>query len=339
MVRVTIVSLIYKSPRMADWIYESVMGATPMIRRGEARFLFVANDPTPECLQHLESRGYDHIVSRSPARSVAELFAEGYAAPEYMHRVYRGYNEGIEHASSPTVVLINSDNYLCVDWLENLEKYATHESIITSTLVEPGHPRHGVFPDAIEADFGRTLDTFDAEGFLGFAERLKETGLVAGGAYMPCLFYREAALAAGLYPEGNLAGTSFEDVREYGDVAFFERLRRTGVRHYTSLDSVVYHLKEGEKDDGGAALHTQKGSTARAPSHPGRVARRAQVVVRRQGEDSHLGADWIGYLHSEVNRALRQLPRGVSRFLKPVLPSWGFRMLREAWLLVKRVVR
>ena len=46
-----------------------------------------------------------------------ELFALGYGAPEYMSRVYRGYNEGIRAAAGDYVVLINSDNYFSPDWL------------------------------------------------------------------------------------------------------------------------------------------------------------------------------------------------------------------------------
>lgn len=63
---------------------------------------------------------------------------------------------------------------------------------------------------------------------------------------MPCLLYRDVAVLAGLYPEGNIAGKSFSEVKRYGDEAFYDRLKRFGVEHITAKDSIVYHLKEGE---------------------------------------------------------------------------------------------
>lgn len=53
----------------------------------------------------------------------------------------------------------------------------------------------------------------------------------------------------GLYPEGNICSDRFEKIRQFGDVAFFEKLAVHGVEHFTAQDSVVYHLKEGEMDE------------------------------------------------------------------------------------------
>ena len=41
MLKVSIVSLIYQSARLADWVHESVHNFTPMIARGQAEFFFV----------------------------------------------------------------------------------------------------------------------------------------------------------------------------------------------------------------------------------------------------------------------------------------------------------
>lgn len=108
MLKVSIVSLIYQSARLADWVHESVHNFTPMIARGQAEFFFVANDPTHGLLAHLRKRGYQHIVNVNRRYSDDELFALGYGAPEYMSRVYRGYNEGIRAAAGDYVVLIKA---------------------------------------------------------------------------------------------------------------------------------------------------------------------------------------------------------------------------------------
>jgi hypothetical protein len=249
MVRISIISLIYQSPKLADWVYNSVLKYTPMVTRGEAEFFFVANDPTPALLDHLRAHRYDFVVNINKRYTNDELFALGYATPEYMSRVYRGYNVGIRHSKADYVVLINSDNYLSPDWLENLLKYSDRARVMSSTLVERHHPTFSVFPGALHGEFGGTAETFDEEGFLAFAARVKKTGIELGGAYMPTLFHRDIAIEAGLYPTGNIAGANFEEVSRYGDEAFFDTLATLGVVHYTALDSISYHLKEGERAD------------------------------------------------------------------------------------------
>lgn len=261
-------SLIYQSARLADWVHRSVMKFTPMIARGEAEFFFVANDPTRELLDHLRIRRYQHVVNINQRYSNEELFALGYAAPEYMSRVYRGYNMGMRHARGDLVVLVNSDNYFSPDWLENLMKYSDRSRVISSTLVERHHPRFSVFPGAFHGEFGGTPETFDEAGFLAFASRIKKTGLEPGSAYMPTLFHRDIAMEAGLYPCGNVAGQAFEHVTRYGDEAFFDTLESLGVSHFTALDSISYHLKEGERDDAPAPSPGEvgEGATTETPA-------------------------------------------------------------------------
>lgn len=247
--KVSVISLIYQSAALADWVHESVHRFTPMIARGEAEFFFVANDPTPGVIAHLDDKGYSYIVNVNRRYSNEALFELGYGGPEHMSRVYRGYNQGLRHSHADYVVLVNSDNYFSPDWLENLLKYSDRTKVISSKLVERYHPTFGVFPGALHGEFGDTAATFDETAFLDFVMRTKKTGLEKGGAYMPSLFHRDIAIEAGLYPSGNVAGQSFDDVARYGDEAFFDRLNAIGVSHYTALDSISYHLKEGERAD------------------------------------------------------------------------------------------
>jgi hypothetical protein len=249
MVKISIISLIYCSCTYADWIYESVQRFTPMLETGEAEFLFIANDPTEELLIHLEKKKYPFFLNRNEKKTNEELFQMGYGTPEYIHRVYRGFNVGIEKTQGDIVVLLNSDNCASPDWLENLLKYLGPDTIVSSQLAERSHPKYGVFPGAYHCEFGNHPKNFNEMEFLRFVERFKMTGIIEGGAYMPCAVYRENAISVGLYPEGNIAGKAFDDIIEYGDERFFHKLSDAGITHITALDSIVYHFKEGEMED------------------------------------------------------------------------------------------
>lgn len=249
MVEVSIVCLIYKSKQLAEALYESVLKYTPKLASGQAEFFFIANDPTEEVMEFLKDKKIPHYVNVNEHLDDEKLFSMGFGTPEYMRRVYQGYNLGILKAKGQKVALINSDNFFSTDWLENLVKYSDYKKVVSSTLVEPGQDRVGIFPYAIEKDFGRTLDDFKEKDFQDFAEKISKTGYTSGGAYMPCLLYKDIAVMAGLYPEGNLAGKSFDEVSRFGDEYFYDRLEEFGVEHITAKDSVVYHLKEGEKSE------------------------------------------------------------------------------------------
>lgn len=248
MVEFSIICLIYKSPKLADKFYESLINYTPKLKNGEAEFFFVANDPTKEVYKHLKKRNYPFILNINKKLSPEEMLNEGYGKPEYIRRVYQGYNEGIKHAKGKKVVLVNSDNFFSKDWLENLDKYLTFDKVICSTLVEPTHPTYGTFPEAKCANFGRTLRDFDNNKFQTYANMIKKTGLKSNGAFMPCMMYKDAAILAGLYPLGNISNGSFEEIKYFGDEFFYQKLSSFGIKQYTSKDSIVYHLKEGEKD-------------------------------------------------------------------------------------------
>lgn len=249
MVDVSIICLVYKSTQLAEALYESVLAHTPLLQTSKAEFFFVANDPTEEVVEFLKSKNIPHYINKNDHLSEDELFSKGFAAPEYMRRVYQGYNYGIQKAKGQRVVLINSDNFFSRDWLENLLKYADYTKVVSSTLIEPGQDNVGIFPFAVEKNFGRTLDDFDDSGFQSFAEKISKTGYSSGGAYMPCVLYKDIAIMAGLYPEGNIASNSFNEVARFGDEAFYDKLAQFGVEHITAKDSVVYHLKEGEKSE------------------------------------------------------------------------------------------
>lgn len=250
MVEVSIICLVYKSKQLAEALYKSLYDNTPMLKNGRAELILVANDPTEELVDFLKKKQYPHLINVNQHLSEKEMLKLGFGKPEYIRRVYQGYNRGIMEAKGHKICLINSDNFFAPDWLENLLKYLDYKTIVSSTLVEPGHKEFGVFPFAVEAKFGGTVDDFQEKKFYQFAAKMSKTGWSSGGAYMPCLLYKDVAFLVGLYPEGNLvADGDFQKISMYGDEAFYDRLRRFGIKHITAKDSIVYHLKEGEKSD------------------------------------------------------------------------------------------
>lgn len=250
MVKISIICLIYRSKKLCDWVYSSLLKYTPQIASGEAEFFFVANDPNDTVLAHLIEKGYPFVLNINKKYSEEELFQKGYGVPEYINRVYRGYNQGILHAKGERLVLINSDHYFSPDWLSNLLKYSDLRKVISCQLVEPGREKIGtVFHAAIKQNFGNNTDNFKEDEFIDFSYQIKKTGIKKGGGYMPCLLYKDAAVYAGLYPEGNIAGSSKEQIIRFGDMYFFDRLADLGVEHITAKDSICYHLDEGEKNE------------------------------------------------------------------------------------------
>lgn len=249
---ISIVSLIYKSTVFADAVRDSLYEFTPMLHSGEAEFFFVANDATPRIIEHLRRKQYPFIDNRNPFYSQDELFARGIGHPEYIARTYMGWNVAVKN-SKEIVVLVCSDNLFAPNWLENLVKHLRENRnlIVCCQLVERKHPRFDVFPGAIHAEFGTHPSNYDKAGFIALAAQMSRPGLRAGGAYMPCAFYRDEMMKrVGLFPEGNLHnGRDFFSIQTYGDEDYFKRAGQAGIAHVTSLDSFSYHFKEGEKDE------------------------------------------------------------------------------------------
>lgn len=247
--------LIYQSRVYGEAVKASLFKHTPHLRDGRAQLLFIGNDPTREVMKWLEHCGVLHDIQLNPKRSEAELFAMGFGKPEYIHRVYRGWNAAVNKAiahGADQIVLVNSDMMFSPGWLEALLEADDGTTLPVSQLVEPGHPQHEVFPGALKANFGRHPKVFREEEWLTYAADLLasgRSGLAEGGPYQPCLLRREWVERWGVFPEGNLAGGSFDEVKAYGDEAYFARLAEAGIRHRTVKHSLVYHIKEGEQDE------------------------------------------------------------------------------------------
>lgn len=234
---ISICSLIYKSKAYADSVWKSAHAFTPELNDGRARFFFVANDATDEVIEHLTEKYYPHVIQENRKLSDAELFILGFDPPEYMRRVYQGWNRAVKE-SEETFVLVNSDMMFSPNWLKNLVRWNDGKSIVCSQLVERKHPKYGKFQSAIEGDFGDHPSRFDDKGFLELAANHEHPGIYYGGAYMPCLMQKPVPY----YPEGNPHG-------HFGDQYLFDHMKANGYRHITAKDSIVYHFKEGEQSE------------------------------------------------------------------------------------------
>ncbi len=235
----SIASLIYRSPEYADSVWASAHENTPHLKDGRARFFFIANDATPGVIKHLVDRGYPHVIQENAVLKDAELADLGLRPPEYIRRVYQGYNRALME-SEEQAVLVNSDHIFSPGWLEGLLEFSTPARIVCSQLVERTNHKFTKFPRAYTGNFGGLKD-FNKTQFLAFAKNVSMKKIEADGAYQPCLVYRDKAIEAGLYPEGNTRTMT-------GDKDFFRRLREIGVQHVTAANSIVYHFKEGERD-------------------------------------------------------------------------------------------
>lgn len=247
--RVSIVALIYRSARLAEWVYEGLHEFTPELKDDTAEFFFVANDPTAGLLRFLKEKNYPHFVNRNPDKTEEELFKLGYAGPAYLHKSYRGWNEAVRRASGEEVVLWNSDMYPSPNWLKNLLKNFTPDRVVVAQLVERWG-QFGTFMGSVHREFNGPPE-FQKNEFLRLSLELQKDPRRAGrtspgGPYIPCLIRRSVALRSGLFPEGNIAGSSFNQIADFADQVFFRRLAALGVRHVTALDSIVYHMQRGE---------------------------------------------------------------------------------------------
>jgi hypothetical protein len=249
MEKVSIVCLIYKSISYCDFLYANIHKYTPEIERGNVEFYFVANDATEEILFHLNEMKYNHYINNNVKISETELFNMGYAYPEYITRVYKGYNFGIKMAKNPIVVLINSDNAFSENWLENLLNKLNNNVVVSSRMIQP----HNKFPNpknntlCEQYDFGKTLKEFNENTFINKVNELKTKTTSIGNAFMPLTLYKKQAELVGYYPEGNLNNGSYNEISITGDHAFINKLEKNNISHITSNDSIVYHFQEGEK--------------------------------------------------------------------------------------------
>ncbi len=238
--------MVYKSPDYTRFIAHE-LATTRAATRFPVSVRIVANDPVWQVEDVLDDVGFRLEVPTS-------VYYDPKPSDYYLNRVYRCWNHCVQQSFCENVCLVNSDMLFDTNWLTNLIKYAD-EYLPTSLLVESGKLTSGT--NAISKDFGRHPKTLDNQAFRSYSNELTQTNhneTRPGGLFMPCIFNRSKFLQLGGYPEGNIyndgAGTRNGPVIQSGDAWFFDRYCSAyNVSHITVMDSVVYHIQEGEMDE------------------------------------------------------------------------------------------
>ena len=248
MERISIISLIYQSIEYAEFLYDNIRRHTPELGTWDAEFFFVANDATPEVLAFLKEKKYPHYININPVYSDEDRFDKGFGFPEYMGRVYMGYNYGMRMARSPIITLVSSDNCFSPHWLHNLKKRLTHANVVSPRMIQPCwfmNPTNGSECEII--DFGTGVKSFQDVAFQERVKEIREDSTSIGNAFMPLMIYKDNARLVGYYPLGNLHDGDYNKIKSFGDQEFYKRLAELGIEHITSNDSIIYHFNEGEK--------------------------------------------------------------------------------------------
>lgn len=246
--KISIVCLIYQSTDYANFVYRNLLKYTPELLTGEAEFYFVANDASEEVLTYLKDNDLPYHINNNPIYTEEELFNMGFAFPEYINRVYSGYNYGIRVSENPIVVLINSDNAFSPGWLSGLKNKLSDTTVVSSKVIQP----HIFFnpinnSSCVVFDCGSSLGTFDEDKFINKVLEIKNDSISIGNAFMPLMLLKKQAEMVGYYPEGNLHNGNFNSIRVTGDHEFINKLEANGIHHITSNNSISYHFQEGEK--------------------------------------------------------------------------------------------
>lgn len=248
----SIASLVYASTRYAEHLWCMMQETTPELESGEAEFFVVANDASDEVLGYLAERAIPHVVQNNERLTESELMALGVGAPEYIRRVYQGWNRAVIEARADCLVLLNSDHMLSPGWLAALRKRWRPDLALSPLTIEPTG-RYGIFSEdagcgtgAVHGEHGRTLAEFDRDAFEAHAFTIGQDILTRGGAHQPVMVSKQEIVRAGMYPEGNLHAGEFDKIDEFGDQHLFRKLDEQGVKHRTWHGVVCYHFQEGE---------------------------------------------------------------------------------------------
>jgi GT2 family glycosyltransferase len=258
MEKITIISLIYQSVEFAKFQYENILKWTPELQTGEAEFYFIANDATDEVKKFLLDNKYPHYINDNIIISDEESYKLGYAFPEYIQRVYKGYNCGIKVSNNPIVLLINSDMYFSPNWLKNLKSKLSYKNVVTPKVIQPKDFRNPINNShCINYNCGSNIHNYNEEKFLNKVNEISVDSTSIGNLFMPIMGYKSNFELIGYYPCGNILQRKngqdsqynpklYKDVLYFGDVFLIKKLNLVGIEHITVNNSIIYHLDRGE---------------------------------------------------------------------------------------------
>lgn len=244
---VEVVSLVYKSVDYLHFITHQLKSDRCKVEGWDVGVRILANNASPEVLNELPKLDINYTIYKG-----------NYDANEYyLNKVYRAYNQCVITSNYDNVCLVNSDDGFSKDWLKNLLKHHDGINIPCSRLIESGKMpsgQHGI--NLGSSHFGRHCKEFNQSAFDIWVLEHSEDRILPGGLYMPCVFEKKRFIESGMYPCGNVYHNGIGtyayggQVLYAGDDFFFHQILepRYGMKHITVLDSLVYHIIEGEKD-------------------------------------------------------------------------------------------
>lgn len=243
---IEIISLIYKSTQYLKFVADQFKSGICNVDGWDVHYRILANDATKTVIDYLPSVGIPYTIYNSSNPN-----------EYYINRVYKAYNECIRTSMYDNVCLVNSDDVFCKDWLTNLLKHHDGINIPTSRLIESGK-KDGNGGNGINLknfNFGRHPNNFRMNEWLEFSEKIKQNRILEKGLYMPCVFETNRVKISGYYPNGNIyangIGVNDSNCLFSGDDYYFHEIleKKYGMKHITVMDSPVYHIVEGEKDE------------------------------------------------------------------------------------------
>jgi len=148
------------------------------------------------------------------------------------------YNKAIELATKDFVVFAHNDMVVAPGFLENIEKYAHKDRVISYNTTEPPIFTDHERPGKIIRNFGEGVHSFDDHKFFEFARKELtgqfKDGTSDGVSFFMCLS-RQVLLDIGGFD--NIFNPYFSE-----DDDLIKRLKLKGLKCFTSLDSIVYHF-------------------------------------------------------------------------------------------------
>lgn len=255
MTTVEVVGMVYRDPAFLVSMRDEIVRYLPE----GVTWRIVGNDPNSAVIDAAGEHGIPLDIYKDP-----------YPDDWYLSRVYRCWNYCVESSSADKVVLYSSDMLSSPRWLEPLLDNMELK-IPVSRLVEPCRIKNfAVCPWGLQMDLGRHPGLFPRDAWEKVVAEVREPTLKVHGGYGPCLLDRELFVEVGGYPEGNVIIDDGKVVvlkpnppridckgpRECyvngkpfysgDDWLFREMKRKYGFEHVTCMDSVIYHMQEGE---------------------------------------------------------------------------------------------
>lgn len=239
---VELIGLIFASVELLKIMYNEMLKVKNENLDWDIGIKIIANDACDEVLQYLKNSDIPY-----------EIFNNKNPKEYYINRTYRAYNHAAFESKYENIIFIQSDMVFTKNWFKNLVKHHNGLNIPVSRLIEYGNMNTCSWN--LISNCGNVFDSpLNFEKLYQLENCISKDGVRYTGLYMPCIFMKKRFVEAGGFPSGNVdikgrVTTKNKKIYKTGDKWFFENVLRDkyGMNHITVLDSICYHLQEGEK--------------------------------------------------------------------------------------------